>query len=112
MTLRNNFFLLLDMRITENEILIIKNLAQRIFGMGTLVYLFGSRVDEDKKGGDIDLFITNKEKSNLTISSKIEFLTELKLLIGEQKIDVILDNTFTRQKKMFYRTITQQAIEL
>ena len=100
------------MRITVNEISIIKNLAQKVFGKGTMVYLFGSRVDNAKKGGDIDLFITNKENSNLTISSKIEFLTELKLLIGEQKIDVVLDNSFTRQKKLFYRTITQQAVEL
>jgi predicted nucleotidyltransferase len=100
------------MRITENEITAIKKLAQKIFGKGTIVYLFGSRIDNNKKGGDIDLFITNKEKSNLTISKKIEFLTVLKLIIGEQKIDVILDNSFTRQKKMFYRTITQQAVEL
>lgn len=100
------------MRITENEISAIKSLAKKNFGNGTLVFLFGSRIDDDKKGGDIDLFITNKEKSKLTISSKIEFLTELKLLIGEQKIDVVLDNAFTRQKKQFYRTVTQQAVEL
>ena len=100
------------MRITENEVSAIKSLAQIIFGKGTLVFLFGSRIDDEKKGGDIDLFITNKEKSKLTISSKIEFLTELKLLIGEQKIDVVLDNAFTRQKKQFYRTVTQQAVEL
>ncbi len=100
------------MRITENEISVIKILAQKTFGKGTLVFLFGSRIDDDKKGGDIDLFITNKEKSKLTISSKIEFLAELKLLIGEQKIDVVLDNTFTRQKKQFYRTVIQQAVEL
>jgi predicted nucleotidyltransferase len=100
------------MRITENEISTIKNLAQKIFGQGTLVYLFGSRVDNDKKGGDIDLFITNKEKTNLTILKKIEFLAELKLIIGEQKIDVILDNSITRQKKQFYHTITQQAVEI
>jgi predicted nucleotidyltransferase len=100
------------MRITENEISIIKILAQKIFGKGTMVYLFGSRVDNAKKGGDIDLFITNKDKTNLTISSKIEFLTELKLRIGDQKIDVILDNSHIRQKKQFYRTITKQAVEL
>lgn len=100
------------MRITEYEITAIKKLAQKIFGKGTIVYLFGSRVDDNKKGGDIDLFITNKEKSNLTILSKIEFLTELKLIIGDQKIDVIPDNSHTRQKKQFYHSITKQAIEL
>jgi predicted nucleotidyltransferase len=100
------------MRITENEITAIKKLAQKIFGKGTIVYLFGSRIDDNKKGGDIDLFITNKEKSNLTILSKVEFLTELKLIIGDQKIDVILDNSHTRQKKQFYHSITKQAIEL
>jgi len=100
------------MRISEQEITLIKKLACQIFGNKTKVYLFGSRVDDTKKGGDIDLFIAGGQKSNFTVSKKIDFLVELKSLIGNQKIDVILDTEATRQKKQFHRSITQQAVEL
>jgi predicted nucleotidyltransferase len=100
------------MRISEEEITLIKKLARQIFGNGTKVFLFGSRVDDRKKGGDIDLFITGEQKSNYTVAHKIDFLVELKSLIGDQKIDVILDTESTRQKKQFHRSITRQAVEL
>lgn len=109
---RNLFFLFLDMRISEQEIALIKKLARQIFGKNTKVFLFGSRVDDQKKGGDIDLFITGDQKSNFTVEHKIDFLVELKALIGDQKIDVILDTESTRQKKQFHRSITRQAVEL
>ena len=100
------------MRISEHEISLIKKLAHQIFGSKTKIYLFGSRIDDRKKGGDIDLFISSEQKSNLTLSKKIEFLVELKSFIGNQKIDVILDTDSTRQKKQFHRSITRQAVEL
>jgi predicted nucleotidyltransferase len=100
------------MRISEQEILSIKELAVNIFGEGTKVLLFGSRTADHKKGGDIDLFVTNNKKENLTLAAKINFLVELKLLIGEQKIDVVLDTESTRSKKQFYNSIKQQATEL
>ena len=100
------------MRISKQEIASIKELAVNIFGKETKVLLFGSRIVDHKRGGDIDLFVTNNKKENLTLAAKINFLVELKLLIGEQKIDVVLDTESTRSKKQFYNSIKQQAIEL
>ena len=100
------------MRISEEEIELIKNLAVKIFGENTKVFLFGSRTADNQKGGDIDLFITNNKKSKLTFSAKIDFLTELKILIGDQKIDVVLDNEAAMMKKQFYQSVRKEAIEL
>jgi predicted nucleotidyltransferase len=100
------------MRISEKEIELIKNLAVKSFGKNTKVFLFGSRTADNKRGGDIDLFITNNEKSKLTFLAKIDFLTELKILIGEQKIDVVLDNETAIMKKQFYQSVRKEAIEL
>lgn len=53
------------------------------------IYLFGSRVDEAQKGGDIDLYIIPAEHQAL-LKKKIRFLARLKQKIGEQKIDVVI----------------------
>jgi predicted nucleotidyltransferase len=51
------------------------------------VYLFGSRVDDTKKGGDIDLLIMS---DILTSDDKRTIKIKLYELLGEQKIDLIL----------------------
>jgi len=99
------------MRLNQFEIDTINTLARKHFGSGTRVFLFGSRIDDNKKGGDIDLFIKNNENT-LTIRARISFLAELKSIIGDQKIDVVFDNASTRLKTRFYHSITRRNIEL
>lgn len=43
------------MRITSLEKEIIRSSVKKHFGGNADVYIFGSRVDDDRKGGDIDL---------------------------------------------------------
>ena len=45
------------MRLSEYEINSIRILTREIFGQKTIVKLFGSRLIDSKKGGDIDLFV-------------------------------------------------------
>ncbi len=77
------------MRLSEHELQSIKKSFLNVFEHGRL-YLFGSRVDDFKKGGDIDLYIEPTQKKKL-LSKKIDFLVQLKSYIGEQKIDVVID---------------------
>lgn len=100
------------MRLTQFQIATINKLARQHFGHETTVYLFGSRTDDHKKGGDIDLFIKHANEATLTLEAKIGFLAKLKAEIGDRKIDVVFDNENTRQKKNFYRSIIRQKIEL
>ena len=100
------------MRLTHNQINAINTIARKYFGQDVHVLLFGSRVDAEKKGGDIDLFIKNKHEALLTLETKIYFLAELKSVIGNQKIDVVFDNALTRTKKSFYQSIIQHTVEL
>jgi len=100
------------MRLTSLEIDTIKQLTRKHFGEDARVSLFGSRVDDRKKGGDIDLLVKSSDESRLTLAAKIQFLVELKRIIGDQKIDVVFDNVLTRMKTNFYRSISSQQIEL
>ena len=77
------------MRLTKKQIISIKKNFKSYFKNGD-IYLFGSRIDDTKKGGDIDLYICPTNKENLSYK-KIQFLVQLKREIGEQKIDVVLD---------------------
>jgi len=100
------------MRITQYQSQIFKELAKKHFGHQTTVCLFGSRTDDLKKGGDIDLFIKNNDKTKLTIANKVQFLADLKTKIGDQKIDVVFDNSNTHRKTNFYHSVFKNKLEL
>lgn len=74
------------MRLRQDEISAIKSAVEEILP-GAQVYLFGSRVDDSKKGGDIDLLIVTNEKVGFKEQAKIDWMLQQKL--GEQKIDIV-----------------------
>jgi len=83
------------MRLQPQEIVSIKTAFKNNFRDGK-IYLFGSRVDDSKKGGDIDLYLCPKNKSRDYHKEKIAFLVELDKTLGEQKIDAIIAKDDTR----------------
>ena len=86
-------------RLKDEEIEIIKEVAIEIFGEDAKVYIFGSRVDLTKKGGDIDIFIeTQKEVS---LNQEIEFLAKLELKGIERSVDVLIKAKNRDNKPIF-----------
>ena len=98
------------MRLNENQIKTITTLAKKHFSDDVQVYLFGSRTDDRKRGGDIDLLIRTPEESDLSTIRKLSYLAELKKVMGDRKIDVVIDNAHIRSKQNFYRSITRNYI--
>jgi predicted nucleotidyltransferase len=45
------------MRISGKQVEVIRKLSQEVAGRGARVRLFGSRLDDDARGGDVDLMI-------------------------------------------------------
>ncbi len=82
------------MRLSDFEVNAIKDIFRQTFNSG-VIYLFGSRVDDKQKGGDIDLYIITNDKDK--IEKKINFLAKLKNKIGDQKIDIILSYDKNRE---------------
>jgi predicted nucleotidyltransferase len=62
------------------------------------VYLFGSRVDDSKKGGDIDILVLSDKKLHHTDLFKMKQLFFLKF--GEQKMDVV---SFTKNDESVFK---------
>jgi predicted nucleotidyltransferase len=80
------------MRLTEKQVDIIREGVIKHFGEKSAVYLFGSRVDDTKKGGDIDLLVEAVYSFEELFLKKVNLLTELQLKLGERKIDIITSN--------------------
>ncbi len=95
------------MRLNQKQLSSIRTNFTNFFNDGK-IYLFGSRVDDSKKGGDIDLYISTKSKENLAYK-KIQFLAKVKREIGEQKIDVVFDYG---QDRLIDKKAKEEGIEL
>ena len=76
-------------RLPKDVIDEIINLSKKHFGENCRVWIFGSRVNLTKKGGDIDIYIETPEYKNI-IEKKLDFLVELDEKIGEQKVDLVI----------------------
>ena len=79
------------MRLQNKEIEIIKKVvAEHI--ESAKVYLFGSRVNSNKRGGDIDIYIVADKSS---YASKMKIKAKLQRLLGKP-VDIVLHSDFRR----------------
>ena len=63
----------------------------------------------NKKGGDIDLYIETNIKEKI-LEHKIKMLVELEKFMGEQKIDIVVNNFFL--EKAIYKVAKHEGIQL
>ena len=72
------------------------------------IWLFGSRVDINKKGGDIDIAILSEE-INKDSMKKIKIKQQICDMIGEQKIDIVTSND---GQEPIFRLAMSEGVEL
>lgn len=89
-----------DLRLNNDQIQAICHAATVAFGQGTSVWLFGSRVDDAKKGGDIDLLVCPQlhttpqaAEGEHVFMQKIKMLSFLERHLGERKVDLIVERS-------------------
>ncbi len=76
------------MRLSKEEVSLLKE-KLRMLSSTAKLYLFGSRIDDTKKGGDIDLLVVSSDLKKKDLRKlRVEFFKEF----GEQKMDIVLDN--------------------
>ncbi len=77
------------MRLSETEAHGFKSIAHRIFGPTAIIRLFGSRVDDAQRGGDIDLHL-EVDPNYDDWRHEIAFHTALDIEMGEEQVDVLI----------------------
>jgi predicted nucleotidyltransferase len=70
---------------------------------GSTIYLFGSRVDDKARGGDIDVLILTAEPAEKSILRKIRI--ELIKKFGWRKIDLV---NFTHSDDSIFRQLIER----
>ena len=83
------------MRLREEEIEFIKTEIKKLIDGD--IYIFGSQTDDNKKGGDIDIFIIPKEK--LPAKKRVKIANEIKINLEWElfrNIDVVISKDINR----------------
>ena len=78
------------MRIDANERVSILECVARHFGEGCTVTLFGSRADDGRRGGDVDLHVVTGNTAPVSLSSEIRCRLDLEGALGDQRVDLLV----------------------
>ncbi len=98
------------MRLSPEIQSIIKTEVTRLIGEGCSIFLFGSRVDDSLRGGDIDLLI----ESPYIIKNRVQFECKLAaclyIKLGGRKVDVLIKDSLTKIKPIHQQALAHGII--
>lgn len=78
------------MRLDQHQRAIIREEVARAFGPRASVQLFGSRLDDARRGGDVDLYIEADGTSSELLDRELALYAGLQKRLGEQRIDIVV----------------------
>lgn len=78
------------MRLSAETREIIRKTTQEIFGEAARVRLFGSRIDDSQRGGDIDLLVELPVHDPDARKKSLALAAQLQMRIGDQPIDILV----------------------
>lgn len=93
------------MRLSNNQIEVIRRTVREVFGVEADVKLFGSRTNDDARGGDIDLLV---EMPTIVIEPErktLQLVARLQLRLGDQPIDVLVLDPSTPRQPIYEQAI-------
>jgi len=89
------------MRLSPAQANAIKDTVARLGGPGSRVWLFGSRVDDSLRGGDIDLLVETEAVIPNRIKTLCRIEGALVMALGDRKLDVLLKDGRTPEVPVF-----------
>lgn len=95
------------MRVTPEQIDAIKTLARRYFGEDAELWLFGSRADDARRGGDVDLYVEPAMESTLLSALRCKIALEDSL---DLHVDLVVKER--GKDKPIYRLAKTRGVRL
>jgi predicted nucleotidyltransferase len=77
-------------RLTAEQQRAIREETSAVFGENTRVQLFGSRLDNAKRGGDIDLYIETEGTADDLLDRELKLYARLQRRLGDRRIDIVV----------------------
>lgn len=93
------------MRLSKNQVEVIRRTVREVFGVEADVKLFGSRANDDARGGDIDLLV---EMPTIVVEPErktLQLVARLQLRLGDQPIDVLVLDPSTPRQPIYEQAI-------
>ena len=101
------------MRLTRDQQTAIRSAIDETFGEGTDVWLFGSRVDDTARGGDIDLYVESAiSDAEQVVEARLGVLARLHRQLGERKIDMAVRRAQSTADVPIWRLARSTGVEL
>jgi len=88
------------MRLSQQTQQIIRDTVREVFGVEAKVKLFGSRLNDNARGGDIDLLVELPSVTAEIERKTMQLTARLQLRIGDQPIDVLVIDPSTPQQSI------------
>ena len=84
------------MRLAAEQIEHIVSATRELLGARARVWLFGSRVDDTRRGGDIDLLVEADQRVDAPVWTAAQLTARLQRRLGERRIDVLVTDPTTQ----------------
>ncbi|MCX7338098.1 MAG: nucleotidyltransferase domain-containing protein [Alphaproteobacteria bacterium] len=102
-----------EIRLADWEISAIRTAFSESFPDTDHLWLFGSRIYPEKRGGDIDLYIeTTMQDVDDIGKSESKFLFMVEDAIGEQKIDIVIKCVNSDFDLLIYHVARKEGVQL
>ncbi len=95
------------MRLTSSQIETIRQAARQNFGADASGWLFGSRVDDARRGGDVDLYVESTQVNTLMSALRCKIALEDSL---DLRVDLIVKEP--GKDKPIYQLAKTQGVQL
>ncbi len=78
------------MRLSDEQRRTIKRLTRELIGDDARVLLFGSRTDDARRGGDIDLLVESPRPLAERFALELQLGARIERALGGQRVDLLL----------------------
>ena len=103
------------MRVTPQQAETVKRLVHRHFGDDAEIWLYGSRVDDDKRGGDYDFLVeTSISDPDQIIEQKIALIVGLRSSpsFADEKVDIVVKRLRSSFSLPIYTVAKEEGVRL